>query len=989
MSFKQNSPLSQQLSASGGQPPYVWSVVDNMPAGLTLSSAGLVSGTPTVIGPSNFTVKATDTNGNFGTKTLTWIFDSDAWEIVLDSYTIPSGNATYFINSPTSVNEGGSITFTVATTGVTGGTTLYWAIFLINGASSEDISTSMQGTVSINSNAGTIPISIASDQFSPESGEAFYLRLYKTQSDRDQLGPGVAASGVVNIVDIVPNSSIAPTPAPIPAAPIAANISVEEGSTLRFRINTAKTSAADLTAYLVVGAPFTTVGADISQSMVPVSIVNRTGTASISIVLDGLTEGLEYFTVWVEYPLGTRKSTFGRVNIVDTSVSPAFSSSISPSTANRGAQVTLQWTTTNAPPGSYVKIEKFNSNTTNDATQYSTTGSKNYSAPTSGGTDGLGAGDWISEIKLYSAAGILLSTATSNYSVSGAQYTITPDKTFLYQGYPVTYQIGTTNIPNGTVLYWKNIGTTTGSNFVDQTNSGSLTINNNAATLVRATKAIGGTTTNVISTISMTLKSGSVDGPTVAVASDVNLSSLLTYTITPDNTVVSEGASVNWDIVTTSVPDGTTLYWTNSGTTSAVDFSGNSNSGTVVINGQTGTISRTLTADQIAEGFETIILNLRSGSVSGNIIATANAVTVSDSGVTVNEIISGPSTSPINQLVTVSITGGIPNTNFNWSGAATGSATLNSSGSATLSNIDFGPYGAGTYNYTFTFSATGHTRSYSIIITPAEYNETVTISPATPYVFESVQYSISGGKANSLVSVSGSHGGSFTLDASGSYTFGPYNTNYISYLYFTTQGSNMFTFAGTGHTRTITVNPQTIPNPLSFNFLGDYISFFKVLSDDGIHGFSTVDDPMYIKIVSPAGIGTQYLAYANSYYPATQGNPIFLEHIGKTVLFSIANFKSQYPSATQIIFEIRGSYYFPTNPTYGLRSIRLDLWTGGSPLKSNNYWTNPTATSTKIYNSSSKGGYTSTSYFGERIAIVKYNLITGVGSVDINDTAVY
>jgi glutamine phosphoribosylpyrophosphate amidotransferase len=39
---------SQSLSASGGSTPYAWSTVSGTwPAGLTLSSAGVVSGTPT------------------------------------------------------------------------------------------------------------------------------------------------------------------------------------------------------------------------------------------------------------------------------------------------------------------------------------------------------------------------------------------------------------------------------------------------------------------------------------------------------------------------------------------------------------------------------------------------------------------------------------------------------------------------------------------------------------------------------------------------------------------------------------------------------------------------------------------------------------------------------------------------------------------------------------------------------------------------------
>ena len=55
------NPFSTQLAATGGVAPYSWSVASGtLPAGLSLSSAGVLSGTPTVLGTSTFTVKATD-----------------------------------------------------------------------------------------------------------------------------------------------------------------------------------------------------------------------------------------------------------------------------------------------------------------------------------------------------------------------------------------------------------------------------------------------------------------------------------------------------------------------------------------------------------------------------------------------------------------------------------------------------------------------------------------------------------------------------------------------------------------------------------------------------------------------------------------------------------------------------------------------------------------------------------------------------------------
>jgi hypothetical protein len=50
------------LSASGGIPPYNWSLTGgtNLPAGLSLSSSGQITGTPTATGTTNFTVQVND-----------------------------------------------------------------------------------------------------------------------------------------------------------------------------------------------------------------------------------------------------------------------------------------------------------------------------------------------------------------------------------------------------------------------------------------------------------------------------------------------------------------------------------------------------------------------------------------------------------------------------------------------------------------------------------------------------------------------------------------------------------------------------------------------------------------------------------------------------------------------------------------------------------------------------------------------------------------
>jgi len=60
------------LSATGGSPPYTWSIISgNLPNGLSLnSSTGIISGTPTTQGTFNFTIQVKDNENNTATKSL-------------------------------------------------------------------------------------------------------------------------------------------------------------------------------------------------------------------------------------------------------------------------------------------------------------------------------------------------------------------------------------------------------------------------------------------------------------------------------------------------------------------------------------------------------------------------------------------------------------------------------------------------------------------------------------------------------------------------------------------------------------------------------------------------------------------------------------------------------------------------------------------------------------------------------------------------------
>jgi len=107
----------------------------------------------------------------------------------------------------------------------------------------------------------------------------------------------------------------------------------------------------------------------------------------------------------------------------------------------------------------------------------------------------------------------------------------------------------------------------------------------------------------------------------------------VTYRAVPRASEVDEGVAnaVPFDIYTTGVADGTTLYFTVTGTVTGADFVGGVlPSGSFSINNNAGTVSFGLVADGLTEGTENYALQVRTGSTSGPIVATSALVTVND-----------------------------------------------------------------------------------------------------------------------------------------------------------------------------------------------------------------------------------------------------------------------------------------------------------------------------------------------------------------------
>jgi uncharacterized protein YhjY with autotransporter beta-barrel domain len=121
----QGAATSQTFTATGGVAPYVFTVTGTLPAGLSVSTTGALTGAPTGTGSFNFTVTATDSatgSGPFhGGHTYTGNIVPSAPIAGADSVTVPYGAATAI--PLTSVIAGGPATSVAVTTAPGHGTT--------------------------------------------------------------------------------------------------------------------------------------------------------------------------------------------------------------------------------------------------------------------------------------------------------------------------------------------------------------------------------------------------------------------------------------------------------------------------------------------------------------------------------------------------------------------------------------------------------------------------------------------------------------------------------------------------------------------------------------------------------------------------------------------------------------------------------------------------------------------------------------------------
>jgi len=118
-----NRPYSLTFAASGGTTPYAWDVsTGTLPAGISMSSAGVLAGTPSASGTFSFTVRVTPASGPAGTQAVSLVINP---ALAITTATLPNATITSAYNQTFATSGGTGVkTFAVTAGGLPTGLSL-------------------------------------------------------------------------------------------------------------------------------------------------------------------------------------------------------------------------------------------------------------------------------------------------------------------------------------------------------------------------------------------------------------------------------------------------------------------------------------------------------------------------------------------------------------------------------------------------------------------------------------------------------------------------------------------------------------------------------------------------------------------------------------------------------------------------------------------------------------------------------------------------
>jgi len=552
-----------------------------------------------------------------------------------DTFTHSSSPTYAFGTYATSVNEGSSITVNVVTANLASGSTLYWTV--LNGTTTNARFSSVSGSFVVDG-TGRGSFSVAAITNNTTDG----ITTFQVQLRTDSItGTVKATTNAITIND----TSQSPSTYTFTVTPT----SVNEGSAATFTVNA--TNVVDGTVlWWSVDYNNSSSSADFDFSTSFVVISSNYGSFQVFVTADNLTEGAETFKVKV-YTDSARTNlvaTSAAVAINDTSTTnpgtPTTSFITVPSSIDEGNPSAFSVSTANYAPGTLFFWTILNG-TTNSSDFTATSGqltidSQGYTSFTVSPRADLlteGSETFQVQIRIDSVSGAVQATSPSitvnDISLSPATYVFSTTPTSVNEGSAATFNVATTGVAANTVLWWT-IDYYSSSSSADFSNQyGSFVIDGSGAGTFNITPTADSLTEGA-EYFRVEIRTGSRIGTVQRTSSVITINDTsttpVTYQFANYPVSVDEGKLGIFNLQTTSIPQGTTLYWTIlHGTTDSSDFFAVSDSFTIDGSGNGG-FTVYPTGDSLTEGPETFQVEIRTGSITGPVQLTSPLITVND-----------------------------------------------------------------------------------------------------------------------------------------------------------------------------------------------------------------------------------------------------------------------------------------------------------------------------------------------------------------------
>tara|TARA_B100001939_G_scaffold324954_1_gene317341 strand:+ start:1701 stop:3413 length:1713 start_codon:yes stop_codon:yes gene_type:complete len=229
-------------------------------------------------------------------------------------------------------------------------------------------------------------------------------------------------------------------------------------------------------------------------------------------------------------------------------------------------------------------------------------------------------------------------------------YTITPSAASVNEGSSVSFTVNTVNVTGP--LYYSTNGTANAADFTDNSLTGSFSLvstgsTTGVGTIIRSIATDFDTESG--EQFSITVRTGSTSGPGVTTSSNVTIGDVTpTVNVSESATSVDEGGSVTFTISGSNIPDGAYYYtiYEEDGTVASTDFNPANLNGSFSVSNNSGSITITIAEDITSEGPDKFKIQIRTGSISGTVIAESSAITINDTsrtpGSTANGLTFGP-----------------------------------------------------------------------------------------------------------------------------------------------------------------------------------------------------------------------------------------------------------------------------------------------------------------------------------------------------------